>query len=263
MILTGRVAFITGSTSGGMGRSIAFTLARNGADIVLNYGTNRSDAEADKESKLVENAIREMGSYSGAPASTRRSKNKNPLPYQTERQQALDYLKRFVYPLSRGVDKIFPAFGLMEGFKHDDGYFDHTGLIYDGEWADDPGLGVKKLSYYTYKLMTEKLEGSDWNNIEIIQESDNIYVYKFIKNGEPVWVVWWDYFDDDGSSKTVTLNVGNLNSVKITEAVPDAESGIELNEGDYPNFFRMETKTVSNGQVTITLGESPIFVEGK
>lgn len=61
MVLTGRVALITGSTGGGMGRSIAFTLARNGAHIVLNYGTNRRDAEADKTAEEVRNAIEKLG----------------------------------------------------------------------------------------------------------------------------------------------------------------------------------------------------------
>lgn len=42
----------------------------------------------------------------------------------------------------------------MEGFKYDGGYFDFTGLIYDGWGAGDPGLGVRKLSYYTYRKMT-------------------------------------------------------------------------------------------------------------
>jgi len=56
-----RVALITGSTSEGMGRSIAFTLAHRGADIVLNYGTNRRDAEADSAAMKVESTIREMG----------------------------------------------------------------------------------------------------------------------------------------------------------------------------------------------------------
>lgn len=37
----GRVALVTGSTGEGMGRSIALTLARDGADVVLNTGTNR------------------------------------------------------------------------------------------------------------------------------------------------------------------------------------------------------------------------------
>jgi NAD(P)-dependent dehydrogenase (short-subunit alcohol dehydrogenase family) len=57
----GKVALITGSTSTGMGRSIAFTLAQKGADIVLNYGTSRRDAEADEAAAKVEAAIREMG----------------------------------------------------------------------------------------------------------------------------------------------------------------------------------------------------------
>jgi NAD(P)-dependent dehydrogenase (short-subunit alcohol dehydrogenase family) len=61
MNLEDRVALITGSTGGGMGRSTALTLARNGADIVLNYGTNRRDAEADEVSKGVEQAVRDLG----------------------------------------------------------------------------------------------------------------------------------------------------------------------------------------------------------
>jgi NAD(P)-dependent dehydrogenase (short-subunit alcohol dehydrogenase family) len=37
MSLEGRVALVTGATGGGMGRSIALTLARDGAELVLNY----------------------------------------------------------------------------------------------------------------------------------------------------------------------------------------------------------------------------------
>lgn len=77
MRLDGKVALITGSTSGGMGRSTALTLAHRGADIILNYGTNprqgtssaeafgtltsRTDEEAEKAARIVEKAIREMG----------------------------------------------------------------------------------------------------------------------------------------------------------------------------------------------------------
>jgi len=41
--LAGKVAIVTGSTGGGIGRSVALTLAREGADVVLNYGTGRDD----------------------------------------------------------------------------------------------------------------------------------------------------------------------------------------------------------------------------
>lgn len=84
-----------------------------------------------------------------------------------------------------------------------------------------------------------------------------------MKNNEPIWVAWWDYFDDTGSSKTISLDVGSISSVKITEAVPDAEDGSKINANDYPDFFETETKIASSGKVKITLGESPVFVEGK
>lgn len=60
MKLKGKVALVTGSTGDGMGRSTAFMLAANGADIVLNYGSNRTDGEAKAASKAVEKAIRAM-----------------------------------------------------------------------------------------------------------------------------------------------------------------------------------------------------------
>lgn len=48
MQLKGRTAIVTGSTGEGMGRQIAWTLAREGANVVLNYGTYRKGATAAK-----------------------------------------------------------------------------------------------------------------------------------------------------------------------------------------------------------------------
>ncbi|NIA29626.1 MAG: T9SS type A sorting domain-containing protein [Actinobacteria bacterium] len=210
--------------------------------------------------------ITEMGSYSGDPADPLFSVE----PFQTERQQAGDYFKRFVYSLARGVKKIFPAFGLMEGFKHNDGYFDHTGLIYNGEGSNDLGLGVKKLAYFSYKLMTDKLEGSNWDSVQtLIDGTDNIYAYKFTKTetGGPVYVAWWDWFDDpgysEGDTKVISLEVGSMESVKITQVVPKAESGTELDENNYPAFFATELRPVENGRVTFTLSKNPVFVEAE
>ena len=118
--------------------------------------------------------------------------------------------------------------------------------------------GLKNHLFYSYKLMTEKLEGSDWDNIQTIQEANEIYIYKFTnkETGKPTWVAW-----SDNGGQTVILDVGNTNSVEITKAVPNAESGLDLNENDYPNFFNKETKSVDNGRVTLTLDEIPVFVE--
>lgn len=54
-----RVALVTGSTGEGMGRSIAFTLARDGARVVLNYGTGHPNNVSAAEKVLAE--IRTLG----------------------------------------------------------------------------------------------------------------------------------------------------------------------------------------------------------
>jgi NAD(P)-dependent dehydrogenase (short-subunit alcohol dehydrogenase family) len=67
MSLAGRTALITGSTSTGMGRSAALRLAKEGANIVLNYGTHLnfdshdggSDAEA--RAQIVADHVRKLG----------------------------------------------------------------------------------------------------------------------------------------------------------------------------------------------------------
>lgn len=43
--LKGRTALVTGSTGEGMGRQTALTLAKAGANVALNYGTYRKDAD--------------------------------------------------------------------------------------------------------------------------------------------------------------------------------------------------------------------------
>lgn len=60
MELKGKVALVTGSTGEGMGRSIALTLAREGAKVILNYGTGRPGNKA-KADKLA-GVIRDLGS---------------------------------------------------------------------------------------------------------------------------------------------------------------------------------------------------------
>lgn len=198
--------------------------------------------------------ITEMGSYSGDPLDS---------PPQTEREQALDYFKRFVYSLSFGIQKIFPAFGLMEVSEYSEGFFDFTGLIYDGVYAGDPGLGVKKLSYYTYQKMTELLEGSEWSSIQVVRESGDVYIYRFSRNNTDVYVAWWDYFNDPayvtGDTLQVPLAGLSGSSATITVVVPSFVSGAEVT--DYATAFSVTGATVDQGALTLTLGDSPVVVE--
>lgn len=204
--------------------------------------------------------ITETGTYSGDPIDG----DPGDLPYQSEAQQAQGLVKRYAVAFGEGVEKVLWAWNIVEGFQAfgcDCCIFDYTGLIYDGNSEhqtcddNDPydrGAGVKKLAYYSFKLMMDKIGG--FTNVETIQDSGN-YIYKFTKNNKPVYVAW----NDNGGS--VTLAGIDSGSVKITEAVPKADSGANLNENDYPNFFTVKTKSVSGGSVTINLSGIPIFIE--
>ncbi|MHA2400907.1 MAG: SDR family NAD(P)-dependent oxidoreductase [Promethearchaeota archaeon] len=62
MKLVGKTALITGSCSEGMGRSIALCLAREGANIVLNYGTHRHGDDVQAQAETIAETIKELGS---------------------------------------------------------------------------------------------------------------------------------------------------------------------------------------------------------
>ena len=198
--------------------------------------------------------ITETGTYSGDPKQPMTMRGAVDWPYQSERQQAIDLVRRYIYPLSFGIKKVFWAWGLREGFHYDEGFFDFTGLIYDGKFAYDEGRGVRKLAYYTYKKMVEVLEGSDWNNIQTIQEKDGIYIYKFTKQGKPIWVAW----NDNPQESQITISGVTSGQVKITEAIPQYESGKEVTY--YNAAFKTETKDVSGGRISVTLGNIPVFI---
>lgn len=203
--------------------------------------------------------ITENGTYSGLP-------NQRMYSYQSEKEQADSLVKRYVSFLSNDVKKIFWAWGTIEGFKRDCHFFDNTGLIYDGcdcennkyickdDVGYDLGKGVKKLSYYTYKKLIEVLDGSDWNNVDTLSDENDIFIYKFTKNGKSIWVLW----NDNEKMQKTYLQVNNIEMVNIMETIPKYESGKEVT--NYNNAFNIETKQVQDGIITIELKDIPIFI---
>jgi len=201
--------------------------------------------------------ITETAQYSDLPAPMPTPPEvMQPLPalqFHTEKKQALDLYKIYLYSLANGVKKLFWV-TLTEW--HDfagvpNGVFDNVGLINNPQ---NGGQSHKKLAYYTYKKMVEILEGSDWNNIQTIQEKDGIYIYKFTKQGKPIWVAW----NDNAEAKQVTISGIISNQIKLTEAIPQYESGKEVT--DYNAAFKTETKDVSGGRISVTLGNIPVFI---
>ena len=119
---------------------------------------------------------------------------------RSERAQAIELVKMFVYPLANDISKIFwitlterhKAFAHVKGKGATVDYYDLVGLINNPK---NDGKSYKKLSYYSYKLLAEKLKGTDWQHIEtILDGKDNIYAYRFPKtnNSAAVYVVWRD-----------------------------------------------------------------------
>jgi len=195
--------------------------------------------------KNTEIWITETGSYNGQPRG---------MALQTEKDQAIDLVRRLIYPLTFGVKKVFWAWCVVDDARSE-GADGHMGLVYNGYGPGNPGYGVKKLSYYTYKKMIEVLEGNDWNNIQTVQESNGIYVYKFTKQGKSIWVAW----NDNAQEKEIAISDISVKQVKIIEAVPKYESGKEIE--DYNTAFKTYAKAVMDSNVKISLGDIPVFVE--
>ncbi len=131
--------------------------------------------------------ITEMASHSGTPKMKIKDFDINP---ETERQQATELFKRFIFPLSLGIKKIlWSTITEWNNFNGEgpNSYFDTVGLINNPK---NDGESHKKLAYYTYKLMTEKLDGVDWDKMEKLELGKGVFCYKLLKNHNPVYVLW-------------------------------------------------------------------------
>ncbi len=135
--------------------------------------------------------ITEMCTYSGQPFHWRFGE----YPKQSEREQAVEIIKRHAVALGEGVKRIFTAWGIMEGFgaPRDNDIFDNTGFIYDGIGPNDHGKGVKKIVYWSYQKMTQLLSYWDGSKPKMINIGNGIlgYRFKFNSNEERGIIIAW------------------------------------------------------------------------
>jgi hypothetical protein len=113
------------------------------------------------------------------------------LKEKSEVDHAAELVKSYVYPLSLGVKKIFWTYGLIDrhnlGGQGVNNYFDTVGLIHN---PLNEGKSHKKLAYYSYKLMVDKLTGS--SNIIPLNLGEGIHAYKYLRDGKSVCVLWYE-----------------------------------------------------------------------
>jgi len=137
--------------------------------------------------------LTEMGTYSGQPSSRRGPSRK----YQSEKDQAVEMVQRYVIAFSEGVEKVFWAWGLREGFGNpqDNDFFDNTGLIYDGIGPDDPGKGVRKVGFWSYQQMTCILQYWNGETPVKLETAPGITAFRFpVQDGQGkgIIVAWKD-----------------------------------------------------------------------
>jgi len=95
-----------------------------------------------------------------------------------------------------------------------------------------------------------------------LQDNDGIHVYRFNRAGRRLWVAW-----DDSTIACITAPCGrqvridgiNAASVRVTDSVPNFSAGRDVRE--YSTAFPVATMPVSGGVATITLGDSPMYIE--
>jgi len=203
--------------------------------------------------------ITEMSTYSGKPKG--RNLQGRPDPAQTEKQQARELVKLFTAAYGEGVEKTLWAWGIFEGFGCECCIFDYTGLVYDGdremqecddEDTTDLGEGVKKLGYYSLKLLIEKVRG--FTSIEKVKAPGKARVYELGGNGRTVYIAW----NDGKDAASVSPDELGWARVKVTYSVPRFENGLKLleSEEEYPAFF-----DVAEAAGPVGLNKVPVFLE--
>ncbi len=208
--------------------------------------------------------------------------NKRLHEYQTEQQQAEYLIKRFIWNIANGAKLILYGDIREDTTLHD--IFSQNGLMYNGipdlsycnsttcdtsffKPCPDPGDGIKKLSYYTFKLLSNKLKNCDFNTIDTVNNGNgNVYVYKLLDTiiSEPIWVSWWDYWNDTTSTtKNTAIKIGNSSwfTANITAAIPEFSSGSQLSPSGYPTFFSDTVMNIINDTLFLSLGQSPVYIQ--
>jgi hypothetical protein len=203
--------------------------------------------------------ITEMGTYSGVLGNPPRWES-----YQSEKEQAIDLIRRCFYTWANGIDQILMAWGLMEGFKYDYGYFDYTGFIYDGFGPLDEGLGEKKLAYFTLQFIGQYFKGLKAKDLEWVRSDDHFSIVRWITpQGKEKYIVWRN---DEPDVLSPDLNLdfpyAEGKDLRVTEMVAQAIKGKGLETKVFSSLFKQNDLSAKDSvNQTIPVGRIPLLIE--
>jgi len=171
-------------------------------------------------------------------------------PYQTTTEQASGLLKRYIWNLNNGLDKLFWN-NLIEwhGFSGlTDSIFNSMGLIGDGSYCEEPAneFNYIRKSYYSYKILAENIDTDKAifieNNSFHNQLSGNYgYIYQDLNTTDNFEIFWTD---NNSSTYTITLT----DDYEITNMVPSDTLG---------NF---DTRILSAGIHNLTIYKNEVYL---
>ncbi len=181
-------------------------------------------------SRNIEFWVTETATYTGSPTSP------PGLPPQTEEQQAGELVRRFVTMLGAQVARISWA-RVYENYLYsdkEDDYYDHVGLIYNGLGQEETSQGIKpgtrKMGYYTYQLLINKLQDST----QVLRLAPGQYRFDFNEDRNPVFVLW-----DEGDSRLPGILTGRLKVTTVDGKVSETDAS-DLHLGPIPVFVEQE-----------------------
>ena len=142
-----------------------------------------------------------------------------------------------------GLDRIVVYDGLNDGPSSDATQYSTSGL------ATNKAEGfVKKSSWYGVNTAKNTLKGYTFS--EVVEESENIYIYKYKNNNDEEYYVLWSPTEEGRVIDNYKLNVGNRNTAIKTELKDKEDLGVTTN------------LTINkNNEVELKVTESPIFVK--
>ena len=109
---------------------------------------------------------------------------------QSESDQAADLVKRYVLLWSLGVEVVQWCYLTEPQYEGTGvGFFDQSGLVYDGEGPYDRGAGVKKRAYFAYQHLVQRLRDAEPLGLTA---TSGVTVARFALRGEPIAVLWQD-----------------------------------------------------------------------
>jgi len=171
-------------------------------------------------------------------------------PYQTKTEQASSLLKRYIWNLNNGLDKLFWN-NLIEwrGFSGLTGsIFNSMGLIGDGSYCGEPinEFNYIRKSYYSYKILAENIDTDkalfiDNNSFHNELSGNYDYIYQDLNTTDNFEIFWTD---NSFSTYAITLT----SDYELTNMVPSDTLG---------NFA---TQTLTAGTHSLTIYNNEVYL---